>query len=255
MSLAPLLQSCRACSEIDGEQQPAVKTTYRVGLSAEYPPFEFQRNGQIVGLDIDLAHALGRELGATIVIQEMQFSALVPTLRSGRIHMAISGMSRTEQRANNVDFSQVYYQSRLAAVGLKSSASAGQKQLEGNRIGAQLGTVMQRFANGVKGAHVVALEQHPQLLQELKLRRIDVLLCEQAQAAEFVRVDSGLVAWSVGPAPVGEGYAIAFTKHSPLRDPVNQALQRLREKGELDALIHKWLGEGVDSPASSRIGN
>lgn len=243
MSLVPLLQSCRACGRADGKQQPAGKPTYRVGLSAEYPPFEFQRDGRIVGLDVDLAQALGRELDAAIVIQEMEFSALVPALQAGRIHMAISGMSRTPQREQNVSFSDVYYPNRLAAVGLSGNVAMQQKRLENRRIGAQLGTVMQRYANKVEGARVTALAQHPQLLQELKLGRIDVLVCEQAQAAEFVRAHPQLTSWIIGPMEGDAGYAVGFAKNSLLRDPVNRALQRLREEGELDTLIRKWVGE------------
>ncbi|MEM7402697.1 MAG: ABC transporter substrate-binding protein [Myxococcota bacterium] len=216
------------------------QVVYRVGLSADYPPFEFQQNGQLVGFDVDLAHLIAHELEAKVVFQEMDFAGLIPSLQAGRIDMIISGVSRTPEREKNVDFSRPYYQNHLAAVTLQKELLATQK-LEGKRLGAQLGTVMYEFVQQVPKASVVALSQHHQLLQALKSGHIDVLICEKAQAHAFQQSDPKLYYWLVGK--VGTGYSVALAKQtkSTLRDQVDQAITQLQRSGKLDALQQKWL--------------
>src|SRR4051812_47325674 len=79
--------------------------TLVMGFSADYPPFEFKKNGEVVGLDIDVAREVAQALGFSLVLQDMDFSALIPALQSGRIDFAMSGMTLNEERKKNVDFS------------------------------------------------------------------------------------------------------------------------------------------------------
>ncbi|MEM7588881.1 MAG: ABC transporter substrate-binding protein [Myxococcota bacterium] len=219
---------------------PRAQVVYRVGLSADYPPFEFQQNGKLVGFDVDLARLIAHELEAKVEFHEMDFSALIPALKSGRIDMVISGVSKNPEREKNVDFSRPYYQSHLAAVTLEEDLAATH-QLEGKRIGAQLGTVMHEFAQQVPKAFVVALAQHHQLLQSLKSGHIDVLICEQAQAQAFQQTHPQLKHWVIGQ--VGTGYSVAVDKkeHPRLRNQVDQVIIQLHRSGKLDALREKWL--------------
>src|SRR5689334_7915697 len=88
----------------------------KLGVSADYPPFEFKQNGRIVGFDVDLAEELAKELGYTVEIQDMDFSALIPSLKTGRVDFVMSGISVNEERKKNVRFGDPYYSGKFAVV-------------------------------------------------------------------------------------------------------------------------------------------
>ena len=88
-----------------------------VGMSADYAPYEFHyidENGKDVigGFDVDIANEIANKIGVDLVIQEMDFDALVSALPAGKVDLVISGMNPTEERAKVVDFSEVYYNSK-----------------------------------------------------------------------------------------------------------------------------------------------
>ena len=76
-----------------------------VGVSPDYPPFEYTEDGKIVGFDIDFMHILGEKMGKKIEIKEMEFSSLIPSLNSGKINLIISSLSKNPEREKNVSFS------------------------------------------------------------------------------------------------------------------------------------------------------
>ena len=81
----------------------------KVGLNAEYPPFEFlNTQNQITGFDVDLINELGTRLGFEVKLVNMGFDALIPALSTGKINAIISAMSATEQSKKAVDFSTPY---------------------------------------------------------------------------------------------------------------------------------------------------
>ena len=92
-----------------------------LGTSADYPPYEFHAlvdgKDTIVGFDIELAKEIAKDLGVELEIKDMSFDGLLAALVSGNVDMVISGMTPTEERRQNVDFSDIYYQAVHGAVG------------------------------------------------------------------------------------------------------------------------------------------
>src|SRR4051812_42225136 len=87
-----ILLAIQGCSGSAKQEQKIL----RLGLSADYPPFEFKQDGKVVGFDVDLATELAQELGFSLEIQDMDFSALIPSLNSGRVDFVMSGMAINE---------------------------------------------------------------------------------------------------------------------------------------------------------------
>ena len=91
-----------------------------LGTSADYPPYEFHAlvdgKDTIVGFDIELAKEIAKDLGVELEIKDMSFDGLLAALVSGNVDMVISGMTPTEERRQNVDFSEIYYQAVHGAV-------------------------------------------------------------------------------------------------------------------------------------------
>jgi len=216
--------------------------TLVIGLSAEYPPFEFQQQGTLMGFDVDLSHALADELGKKIQIQDMPFHSLIPALQSGKIDLAISGMTVTPERQKNIDFSNQYYTNSLAIVYLKSGDVPKLTQLCNNNIGVQLGSTMEKWAKqqtaSCQKATLVALDTNPPLIEQLKLQRIHFIVLETVQAIAFCKADPKLAFIKIGPTQ--EGIAVAMVKGSALVPQINTALNTLEQKGILEQLKKKW---------------
>ena len=237
-----------ACTPAQGKNAAA---TMILGTSADYPPFEFFRRGEIVGMDIDLAKKIAQELGVELIVKEMDFSALIPALQTGQVDFIMAGLTITPERKQNVEFSEVYYTNELALVSTPQNSFRSIKDLAGKKIGVQLGSVMEKFAQQqaqvISGLQVVSRGKTPLLIEELKTRRIDGILVEKVQAVALAQANSSLKPFFLPELEnsKNEGYAIAFSKRSPrgkeLRDQFNLILKRLQSDGTLQAFKQKWI--------------
>lgn len=231
--LTLLLLLCSAC------QEKKTEDTLKLAVSPDYPPFEFKKEGQLEGFDIDLAQMICERLGKKLEILEFDFNSLIPLLKSGKVDFIMSGITITPERSANIDFSKVYYQASIAGLTLSTNSV---ESLNGKRVGAQLGSFMEMFAKEQKESYpditIVSLANNLHLLQELKLGRIDVLLLEQAQIPVFLKNNPELKGTNF--AKTEGGYAIGFKKNSLLKDQFNKILDELREDGSLSKLEEKW---------------
>jgi ABC-type amino acid transport substrate-binding protein len=240
VGLAGLTLSFCGCSSDgpDGDNKSLVLVT-----SADYPPFEYPKNGQVVGFDIDLANLIAKELGVKLVVRDVSFSAIIPELNSGRADFAMAGLTITPERLQNVDFSMVYFEPTLAVLSKESAPLTQLMNLEGKRLGAQLGSIMEQFvqqqSTKMKGIELKSLPKNPDLVQELNVGRLDGVILESAQAAAFAQAYPQLVV-ALLPQAV-DGYAVAFPKDSKWVDAFNQVIGRLKVEGKLQALTHEWL--------------
>ena len=239
-----------------GCTQSPTGSSLTLGICADYPPFEFKREGQWVGLDLDIAQAIARELHTPLRVEDMDFSALIPALSSGRVDFVMAGMTVTEERKRNVLFSDPYFIARFALLfgGKRVDAHRiGIEWFNQKRIGAQLGSTLEHYAHTLRaqvtGMTVLSLGRNPVLVQELKAGRIDGVIVESAQASAFVRANPELAFQVLGESHSDENsYAIAFALQPAanaglLRDQMNQILAQLRRSGELDRIQARWIGQ------------
>lgn len=215
----------------------------RVGLSADYPPFETIKDGQIVGLDVDLIKAIGSELGLEVEVKDMPFYSLIASLESGKLDVAISAISATPERRAKIAFSDTYYTPQLSIIYLIDSPVSDVQNLDGMKLGAQTGTIMEMWAkkaaaNG-SDIQVMPMDSNSILLEELKNKHLNAVVIEALQAKEFCKRDPNLSYVEVEESSFG--YSIAFAKGSPLVAKVNHALQELKKKGVLEEIEQKWI--------------
>lgn len=100
-----------ALAELAAKEAPAGAETLTMGTNAEFAPFEFMSDeGEITGYDVEIAKEIARSMGRELVIENMNFDSLIAALSSGKVDMVIAGMTVDEERKQEVDFSDVYYQ-------------------------------------------------------------------------------------------------------------------------------------------------
>lgn len=90
--------------------------TLKVATSATFPPYEYYSDAEIVGIDMDLAKALAERLGRRLIIEDMEFDAIVSAVQSGKADLGIAGMSVTADRLKNVDFTNPYTESKQVII-------------------------------------------------------------------------------------------------------------------------------------------
>ncbi|WP_077622261.1 transporter substrate-binding domain-containing protein [Sediminibacillus massiliensis] len=222
------------------------KKVIKMATSADFAPFESRNTaGDIEGFDIDLANYIAEELGYELEIQDMKFDGLIGALQSNRADMVLSGMSATEDRKKNVDFSMPYNHSGEMFVTLKDSQISKLDDLEGKTVGVQLGTIQEEGAKKIKENEVdfemKQLDDGTALIQELLSNRIDVAYMDKSVAVGYIEEQD--LAGFDDPTSSSPGMAVAFPKGSELVDDVNQVLEEAEENGKLQELKDKWLSD------------
>ena len=234
-------------SSPDGETAAANGDKVLVmATSADYPPYEFYETsgggGEPVGFDIDIAKAITEKLGYTLEIEDMDFNGIIPALQSERVDFAMSGMTPTEERKQSVDFSEIYYDAKNTIVAAADSGLESYADLEGKKVGVQLGSIQQGEAEDQ--AETIGMTIEPrnkisELIQELKAGRLDAAIVEDTVAKGYVDNDPDL-AYTAVEVDAESGSAIAFPKGSPLSAEFDQALAELRESGKLEEFTKTW---------------
>ena len=219
-----------------------------VGISADYAPYEFHyidENGKDVigGFDVDIANEIANKIGVDLVIQEMDFDALVSALPAGKVDLVISGMNPTEERAKVVDFSEVYYNSKHGILVRAEDADKYQTfaDLEGAKVGVQLGSTQEKIAKTeIPNVNLQQLSNINNLILELKAGKVDAIVMEKPVAEMAVKSNPEL---AVGK-PIYEeqtgGNAVGIAKNNPqLLAKVNEVITELNESGKMDEYIAK----------------
>lgn len=234
------------CTDENKKAAAANKEVYSVAVSADYPPFEYLQDGKVVGFDIDLIQAVATKMGIKIKINDMSFDGILGSLASNRTDMAISSITPTEERKKAVDFSDEYYSTNQVLVCSDLSPVHNITDLTGMVVGVQAGSIYEIFANSdlkekVAGLTIKSLPRAPELVQEVKTRRISCIYIGQKEAEGLMKNNEGLRLVKVNNDNTGFSTAIALPKGSPLREKINQALADLNADGTIEKLKQKWL--------------
>ncbi|MBI2602675.1 MAG: amino acid ABC transporter substrate-binding protein [Deltaproteobacteria bacterium] len=215
------------------------------GVSAEYPPFEFQQKGVLKGFDVELAQRIAKELGVGARFENMQFSTILPALDSAHVDVAISTIAITEERLKNFDFSDSYYTESLAIVfpAVQPIKQASHLAIEKNhkkKIACQLGTTMEIWLRkNAPDVDILSLDNNNLAIEALKAGHVDGVFMDSVQASVFSQKNMGLSYAVI--ASSDNGYGMALKKGSPLKSKINAALKTLEKSGELEQLQKKWL--------------
>lgn len=221
-----------------------------LGTSADFPPFEWiiLKDGkeEVVGVDIELGQKIADELGVELEVQNMGFDTLIQSVKTGRIDMALAGMSQTEERAKQVDFSIPYYQgvSYILVAKNKESEVNGLEDLKGLKVGAQKGTIQESYLNSSNiEMKLTSMPKNDVLIEALKTGKLDAVVMDEVTAGEFLRMNEDTISKvSQGIPTEDEGYSIAIAKdNESLLEVINKVIEQAKEKDEIKQSLEKYL--------------
>ncbi|WP_440526015.1 basic amino acid ABC transporter substrate-binding protein [Simiaoa sp.] len=215
------------------------------GTNAEFPPFEYVGDdGEPDGFDVALIKAVGEKLGMEVQVENMEFDSLVSSI-GNRIDGAIAGMTVTDERKEQVDFSDPYYEAVQFVIVPADSDIATADDLKNKTIGSQLGTTGMFLSEDIEGVTAQTYNRAIDAVNDLVNGRVDAVIIDKNPAEVFNTKFEGKVKIIDG-AEFGfetEEYAIALPKGSELVEQVNQALADLKADGTFDTLVSEYIGE------------
>lgn len=218
-----------------------------VGSDIPYEPFEFGREPDYEGFDIDMVNAIAERLGLEVKIVKTPFDTIFRNLAQGRFDMVASATTITEERKRTVDFSDPYFNADQSVVVPADSDIQSVADLEGEVIGAQLGTTGAEYAqNEIDAADVRTYDVVDDAFQALQAGQIVAAIID-FPVAKRAEVETGDVK-VVETIQTDEQYGFAFAKESTaLRDAVNRALAEIKQDGTYEEIFRKWFE--ADPPA------
>ena len=224
------------------------KGTLTVATNAEFPPYEFVSNGQITGIDMDMVQAIADELGMELKIENMKFDSIIASVNAGKADIGAAGMTVTEDRQKNIDFSESYTTSKQVIIVYddtpKSDEIKGVADLIGKTIGVQLGTTGDIYATDYETDGTARVERYSKAadaIQALKQQKIDCVILDEQPAKNFVQKNENIRI--LEKEFTLEDYAMCVKKgNKELLDKVNAALKKIREDGTLQKIIDNYIG-------------
>ncbi|HEH5155736.1 TPA: basic amino acid ABC transporter substrate-binding protein [Campylobacter coli] len=216
--------------------------TLKVGTAPNYKPFNYKQDSKLTGFDTDLVEEIAQKNGIEIVWVETNFDGLIPALKAGKIDMIASAMSATDERRQSVDFTKPYYMSKNLYIKLKNNETLQTKtDLEGKKIGVQLGTLQENTAKAIKDTQVQSNKDLNIAVLALKNNKIDAIVADQDTAKGFLAENPDLVSF-YQETDGGEGFSFAFDKdkQKEVIEIFNKGIDEAKANGFYDSLVKKY---------------
>ena len=231
----------------DSDKAPA-KAELVMATNANFPPYEFMEGEEYAGIDIEMAEEIAKRLDMELVIENVEFGTIVAGVETGKYNVGIAGMTVTDERKEQVNFSDSYATGVQVVIVKDGGKVATLDDLAGEdiMIGVQQDTTGHIYAgdtveNGGYGEdHVTAYLNGADAVAALVSGSVDAVIIDQEPAKEFVKVNEGL---SILPAEWAvEDYAIAINKDdTKLLEDINAALAEMKKDGTMDKIISKYI--------------
>ncbi|MCI8863026.1 MAG: transporter substrate-binding domain-containing protein [Lachnospiraceae bacterium] len=230
-----------AGSEASGEVTTVTEGILTMGTNAAFPPYEFYDGDDIVGIDAEIAGLLAEKLGLTLEIVDMDFATIVTSVQTGGVDIGLAGMTVTEERLENVNFTDSYATGVQVIIVKEDSDIASVDDLEGKLIGTQEGTTGHQYcAEDYGEENVLAYTNGATAVQNLVQGAVDCVVIDEQPALSFVEANEGLKILET--EYVIEDYAAAVSKeNTALLDALNTALQELKADGSIDEILDKYI--------------
>jgi polar amino acid transport system substrate-binding protein len=240
VSLTALLAAC-------GGKKDSEAAVLRVGMDLSYPPFEMQdKAGVPDGVSVRLAEALAAHLGRPLQIVPMDFSGLIPALKTGNIDLILSSMTATDERRQSIDFSNPYAFTGLALLVGKSSDLQSVEDLKspGRTITAKAGTTGESWAiANLPAAKRVIFQDQTACVLEVSQGRADAFIYDQLSVFKYAGENQATTRGLLTPF-VEESWAIGVARgNGILLEKVNGFLDAYRASGGFSKLGERYLLE------------
>ncbi len=223
------------------------KGVLKMATNAYFPPYEYYEGKTIVGIDAEIAKAIADKLGMELVIEDMAFDSILTAVQNGSVDFGMAGMTITEDRLKEVNFTTSYAKGVQSIIVKEDSAITTVDDLyaEGAdyKVGVQLGTTGDIYATDDFGEdRVTQYTTGNEAVSALLKGDVDCVIIDNQPAKAYVANNKGTKILNTSYAD--EDYAICVSKeNSELLEKLNKAIDELIADGTIDKLVNKYIKE------------
>ena len=227
-----------ACFAACGEKATN-ENVLTMATNAEFPPFEYLEDGKMVGAEIDMAYLIAEKLGMELEISNIDFDAALTGAATGKYDMALSGITASEERKKNMNFTVPYYEASQAIIVMADSELATAADLEGKILSCQEGTTGELFI--LEGNYEVqSYKTGAEAISALTAGKVDAVVIDDAVARALSASQNGATK-VLDEALTKEEYAIALQKgDDELTAKISAAIEELKAEGKLAEIFDKY---------------
>lgn len=230
-----------------------------VGVDDTFVPMDFrQKNGQLIGYDVDLANAVFKQYGINVSFQTIDWSMNTTELKNGTIDLIWNGFSKNPEREAKVSFSKTYLYTSQVLVSLKKNKINTIAAMKNKTLGVQTGSsgyndVMKYpkvFKNHIKNQDPILYDSFTNAFIDLNAGRIQGLLIDSTYANYYISRQKHPENFTEIESPFPkEEFGVGMRKSDlTLHKKINYALEKLAKNGTLTKINHKWFGNKAESP-------
>lgn len=206
---------------------------------AGFAPYEYYENGEVVGVDVDIAKEIAKYLGKKLVVKDIAFDSIINEVKTGKADFGAAGISYSDDRAKNVDFSINYAVSKQVVIVNNNSSITNVNGISNKKIAVQLGSIADTFVTEkYKNANVVRQKKYLAAIEDLKTGKVDCVVMDELPAKEIVSKNEGIKI--LDGSLTNDSYGMVVKKgNKELLDAINMVLQNLKDEGKIDEFIIK----------------
>ena len=247
---APADSAAETEAPADTADTSAASGKLTMATEATFPPYEYYDGDAIVGIDVEVAQAIAAKLGMELEVTDIAFDSIIPGVQTGKYDMGMAGMTVTDERKEQVNFSDSYATGVQVVIVKDDSAIASVDDLFADGantvVGTQAGTTGFIYATSdIEDAGlgtVKSFGKTTDAVEALKNGQVDCVILDNEPAKALVAANEGLHILDTEYAV--EDYAIAIAKeNTDLLDKVNTALAELKDDGTLQSIVDKYIGK------------
>ena len=206
---------------------------------AGFAPYEYYDNGEIVGVDVDIANEIAKEMGKKLVVKDVAFDSIINEVKTGKADVGAAGISYSDERAEEVDFSVNYSVSKQVVIVKENSSITSIKDIDNKKIAVQLGSIADTYVtDNYKNAEIVRQKKYLAAIEDLKSDKVDAVVMDELPAKEIINSNNGLKILEGSLA--NDSYGMVVKKgNSELLNIINKVLNRLKEEGKIEEFVIK----------------
>ncbi|ODT08920.1 MAG: amino acid ABC transporter [Mesorhizobium sp. SCN 65-20] len=219
----------------------------KLGTEGAYPPFNsVTADGKLVGFDVEIGNALCAQMKVECEWVTQDWDGIIPALQGGKFDALIASMTITEERAQQVDFTNKYYTTPLALIAPKDSAltSPEPDALKGKTVGAQASTTQSIYAEdhyAKAGADVKLYPTQDEAMADLTNGRLDAVVSDKFVLVDWMKTTGQDCCKLIGDLKGTESLTgIAVRKGDPLREKLNAAIDAIVKDGTYAKINAKY---------------
>ena len=234
VSLILIIALILTCSGCEKNKEELVMAT-----EPGFAPYEYYENGEIVGVDIDIAKEIAKRLDKELVIKDVSFDFLINEIKSGKADFAAAGISITEERKKEVDFTKEYTTSNQVVIVNENSDISSFEELDSKKIAVQLGTVGYMYATeNYQNAEIITHKKILSAVEAVKTNKADCIILDQLPAEEIIKKNSNLKI--LDGILFQDKYGMIVKKgNTELLTQINEILEDMEKDGTIEELVLK----------------